>query len=65
MEDIGQHIQTYCLPNNQCCGEKFVRASNSYVKLCIFNIGCLFGDVNINNINKINNMWINIGYKFT
>ena len=35
MEDIGEHIQTYCLRENQCCGENFVRASNSYVTLCI------------------------------
>ena len=35
MEDIGQYIQIYCLTGNQFCGENLVRASNSYVKLCI------------------------------
>ena len=32
---LRQHVQTHCLPENQCCDIFFGRALLSYVKRCI------------------------------
>ena len=35
---LRQHVQTYCLPDIQCCDIFFGRALLSYVKRCIINL---------------------------